>query len=202
MRHNALEQVGLFDMDGSLADYEGTLRADMAKLAMPGDPDLTNMWAVEKEFPAIAARMNMIKAQPNWWLNLPPIKNGMRVFREARRIGFTNAVLTKGPSKHPLAWGEKLFWCREHLGATTQVTVTENKGLVYGKFLYDDFPDYAIDWLEHRPRGLVIMPETENNKTFSHPQVLKWNGENWGQVREALRRCYRRKVGEPMVIPT
>ena len=59
----SLSNVGLFDMDGSLADYEGALRRDLAAMAMPGDPDLKDMWKAENRYPAIGARMKAIKAR-------------------------------------------------------------------------------------------------------------------------------------------
>ena len=52
------------------------------------------------------------------------------------------------------------------------VTVTHDKGLVYGKVLFDDYPPYIERWLEHRPRGKVLMLETPYNRSFSHPNVL------------------------------
>jgi 5'-nucleotidase len=92
-------------------------------------------------------------------------------------------------------------WCRRHLGAETPVHITEDKGLVYGKFLYDDFPEYCLSWLRHRPRGLVIMPETSWNKDFNHAQVLKYSGKNLDEVRQALLICLQRKKGEPLLLP-
>jgi 5'-nucleotidase len=193
-----LENVALFDMDGSLADYEGQLWKDLMAMQQPGDPEFTSLWKAEREHPLIAQRMFEIKARPGWWRTLPVIESGMRVFRAAHKIGFTNVVLTKGPRRHPLAWSEKVEWCRGELGKKVPVTICENKGIVYGKVLFDDFPSYARDWLEHRPRGLVIMPTNANNKRFKHDQVLKYNGDNFEEVVDALERCYKRKAGRAM----
>lgn len=195
-----LEDVGLFDMDGSLADYTGQLEKDLLKLAGPGEPPLGDLWKAEKKR-HIGARMRLIKALPGWWRNLPPIEAGMKVFELARELGFTNNVLTKGPKHHPMAWQEKVEWCRAKLGQKTPVHITEDKGLVYGKFLYDDFPEYCIAWLRHRPRGLVIMPVNSWNVDFHHPQVIKYDGTNLDEVREALEICLRRQKGEPLVLP-
>jgi 5'-nucleotidase len=194
-----MTNTGLFDMDGSLAGYSEQLLADLRLLRAPEEPELgDDLWAAEERLPHIKARMKLIKAIPGWWRNLPPIPNGMRVFHESRRVGFINHVLTKGPHKHSLAWAEKHEWCHHHLGDDTPVTVTEDKSLVYGKFLYDDFPDYATYWLEHRPNGLVIMPATLWNKDYTHPQCLKWDGTNWDQVVHALETVFKRKHGEPL----
>tara|TARA_Y100000310_G_C20512920_1_gene729762 strand:+ start:436 stop:588 length:153 start_codon:yes stop_codon:yes gene_type:complete len=49
------------------------------------------------------------------------------------------------------------------------MTITEDKGIVYGKVLVDDYPCYIKRWLENRPRGLVIMPAHSYNRDFEHP---------------------------------
>jgi hypothetical protein len=62
------------------------------------------------------------------------------------------------------------MWCNKHLPGR-QITITMDKSLTYGRVLVDDYPDYALGWLEHRPRGLVIMPKSEACKGFSHNNV-------------------------------
>jgi hypothetical protein len=197
---SSLHNVGLFDMDGSLCDYEGRLRRDLNRLRSPGEPEIANLWQLENKYPYMRARMRLVKSQTNWWFKLPPIALGMRVFAAAHEIGFTNMVLTKGPKGLPNAWGEKRAWCEKYLGRDVPVTVTENKGLTYGKFLYDDFPDYARDWLEHRHNGLVIMPVTDSNRDNfpNHPQILRCTEENFDEVYAALVACYHRIPGEPL----
>lgn len=197
----ALENIGLFDMDGSLVDYAGQLRKDLMALQSPSEGPLGDIWLSEK-LPHISARMRLIKSLPGWWRNLPTIESGMQIFNLAKSLGFTNHILTKGPKHHSNAWQEKVEWCRANLGVTTPVHITEDKGLVYGKFLYDDFPDYCLAWLEHRRRGLVIMPVTDWNRDFTHPQVVKWDGTNIEQVRDALQICLNRKHKDPLILPS
>lgn len=191
------DNIGLFDMDGSLADYERQLVEDLEKLRAPEEPPIGNVWEAENKLPHLRARMNLIKAQPGWWFNLPEIGAGMQILREAMRIGFDCHILTKGPKKHPYAWAEKVQWVQHHIG-DLQIHVTSDKGLVYGKFLYDDFPEYILRWLEHRPRGLAIMPVTAYNKHLVHPQIIQWNGENLEEVVKALELVKNRNSGEPL----
>ena len=70
--------------------------------------------------------------------------------------------------------------------------------MVYGKVLYDDYPDYIERWLKHRPRGLVVMPVNDHNKSFDHPNVFKWYGTNISELRIAFELTYYRKPGEPL----
>lgn len=191
------DSIGLFDLDGSLADYD---KAVLAKLMILKSPDEPVVHDVREAFqvPYLKARIELISREPNWWLNLEPIPMGFQVLEVAKAIGFQIHVLTQGPKAIPLAWKEKVEWCQKHLGPDIDIHITRNKGLVYGKFLYDDYPDYMLRWLKHRPRGLGIMPVNKINKDFQHPQVVRWDGSNLEQVSELLRAAFHRRAGEPL----
>jgi hypothetical protein len=96
-------------------------------------------------------------------------------------------VLSRGPRTNSVAWGEKLEWCRINLPEDVQVTLTEDKGLVYGRVLVDDWPAYILRWLEWRKHGLVIMPARDWNIGFEHRQVIRYvAGKNDMDVLQAL----------------
>jgi hypothetical protein len=199
---NSADNIGLFDLDGSLADYDLQMVNDLNALRSPEEPMVTvESLRTMDRLPHIGARMKLIKARPGWWAGLPPIEAGMRIFKVARTLQFDCKVLTKGPKSHSLAWKEKLDWAFENLGDEVEVTITFDKSQVYGKFLYDDYLDYNLVWLSHRPRGLVIMPVRKLSGTIIHPQILEYDGTNVDQVVNALRRCKRRLPNEPMEIP-
>ncbi len=186
--------IGLFDMDSSLADYEGQLTKDLTRLLNLEDLTRFNelgMWKAD-ELDQYKYLIRLIKSQSNWWLNLPPMENGLTVFKLAEQIGFKNHILTKGPKRYPLAWKEKVEWCQKYLSNDIDIHITSDKGMVYGKFLYDDFPDYMLRWLKQRPRGVGIMPVNGYNKDFQHPQVVKWDGTNLEEVKQALEKCFKR----------
>ncbi len=196
-----LDDVALFDMDGSLADYTASLAAALDSLRSSDEPPVTeeNIWTLEKQR-HIQNRMHLIKSQPGFWLNLAPIQDGMDVLKACRQWGFHIAILTKGPQKHSAAWAEKLQWCQRYIDEDVDVTVTFKKGRVYGKVLYDDYPEYMLDWLKHRPRGLGIMPVTPNNKDFDHPNVIMYHGlEDMQRVMTALRVAKYRKSGVDVI---
>jgi FMN phosphatase YigB (HAD superfamily) len=190
------DKIALFDLDGTLADYEKQLREDLLKLAAPTDPPLKFKW--DAEDPWIKARMDLIKSKAGWWQKLPTIPSGFLVLNLARAMGFEAHVLTKGPRKLPLAWGEKLAWCQKHIDTHILITVTQDKGLVYGRVLCDDFPPYMERWLEHRPRGLGLMPEGYQNASFTHPNVVKYprdmqlGDRAYMRVKEALEAAFTR----------
>lgn len=188
--------VALFDLDGSLADYDGQMKKDLELLRDPNEQTgiYEDLHGAEENWPSIKNRMKLIKSVPGWWLNLPVIEPGRIVFNIAKEIGFQCEILTKGPKSNPMAWKEKLEWVHKNLGDDVDVHITANKSRVYGKVLFDDYPPFMQGWLEHRPRGLGIMLCNNNNKDYSHPNVIKYDGNNLEQIKEALINAFNRQV--------
>jgi len=192
-----LAKVFLFDLDGSLADYDGTLLADLERMRSPAEPPVAELRPAFAQ-PHLRARIDAVTARPGWWVGLPPLEAGMAVYRLAKGLGFDCQVLTKGPKRQPRAWAEKVEWCRHHLGPDVDVHVVSDKGLVYGVALYDDYPGYVEAWLNHRPRGLVVMPVNASNRGFRHPNVVAYDGTNLAEVERAMRVALARKPGEEL----
>ena len=169
------EPICLFDLDGTMADFDGAMRAGLASIASPDEQQ--TYWVEQDDEPAhVTARRRMIKRQPGFWRNLGRLAPGFQIFQEAIRLQFRNAVITKAPRNNFPAWSEKVEWCHNHLvpiDPHLQVNLVEDKGLMYGKVLVDDWPKYVLRWLEWRARGLVIMPAQVWNEGFSHPNVIR-----------------------------
>ena len=179
--------MALFDLDGTLADFDSAMRAGMAKLAGSGESVWASGMHQEAEEPDyITARRRLIKAQPGFWRDLPKLEDGFKILKMAKELGYRPMILSRGPRRQCSAWSEKLEWCRRHL-PDIAVTLTEDKGLVYGAVLVDDWPPYIERWLTWRQRGLVIMPSREWNLGFSHPQVKRYvMGRTDKEVQHAL----------------
>lgn len=156
------ENVALVDMDGTVANFDGPLQADYK--AVIGD---------DKVSPETEERIkSLIKKQSGWWRNLPVLGLGLSTVEHLAQIGFKITVLTKGPVRTTSAWTEKVEWCAKYM-PYADVTITQDKGLVYGKLLVDDWPPYVERWLKWRPRGVVLMPDQPWNKDYAHPQVRR-----------------------------
>ncbi|MCK9459525.1 MAG: hypothetical protein M0R80_07795 [Proteobacteria bacterium] len=194
-------KIALFDMDQTLFDYEGQLRRDLALLKSPGELDpltLGNLWDADE--PWMKARMDLIKMRPGWWRDLPRLQVNWVVLAMCRKIGFTIQILTKGPDHKPHVWTEKVecvrLWselsdCMIHI--TGDDECGHGKGQVYGRVLVDDYPKYIHAWLKHRKRGLVIMPVNNYNCSFSHPNLVPFDGKNIEEVQRVLQAAYARK---------
>lgn len=190
--------VALVDMDGTLCDYTGALVSQLNHVLedILGH-ELTQAELWEDKYDRLR---DMIKSRPGFWYNLKPINLGFRVVNLLTTNGFNVHVLTKGPYRTTIAWTEKVNWCRDRL-PNVPVTVTENKSLVYGKILFDDYPSYCEAWLKWRPRGLVLMPAYEYNKGFDYQypdNVIRVTENNLSEVEAAIKRVAARKPGEKL----
>jgi len=187
--------ICLFDMDNTLFDYEGQMRADLAKIASPNDPDFStiNLWAEGDTNPWLEARMDLIKKQPGWWRDLPPICSGFDLLLMAQQIGFCCKILTKGPRRKSVAWMEKVDCIDKHFGPDMEVDlVSKSKRGVYGRVLVDDYGPYMDAWLETRPRGLGIMPAMPYNEDYCNPNVIRYTVDNKSEVEAAMRAAFKR----------
>lgn len=108
------ELVALFDMDGTLFDYDGQLREDLATLMSPNETMPEDIF--DESIPWLKARMHLIKSQPGWWRELPKLQLGWDVYHVAVELGFCIDILTKGPRSKPQAWAEKVECIMRHFG--------------------------------------------------------------------------------------
>jgi 5'(3')-deoxyribonucleotidase len=188
-----MNRIAQVDMDATLCDYAGAMNKKLKEI-LGEEADWMD--------PKYKKVVDLIKLQPGFWKGLKPIPSGFKVVNLLQDNGFQVNILTKGPYRTISAWSEKVEWCRFHLPGVP-VTITENKGLVYGRILVDDWPPYCQQWLEWRPRGLVLMPSYPYNKNFSkdYPgQVVYISEDNWANVESAIQSVAIRKVGEPLII--
>ncbi len=158
------ENIALLDMDGTVCRWNEQLEHDLN--AVLGD--------ARKTLPpeTVTKVEHLIRKQPGWYLNLEPIPLGIKLAEMLRDIGFGIMVATKATPKAANAWSEKAAWCMKHLPYAS-VTVTEDKTLLYGKILVDDYEKFAAPWLKRRPRGYVILPDQPWNQGFEHPRVKR-----------------------------
>lgn len=201
--------IALLDLDGTVADYDGAAYAALRKLASPADLGALDAFTRDEEPSWLKARRALVTRQPGFWRGLPELPLGMAIYELLKELGFEIHVLTKGPTSKTKsrAWTEKVEWCREHLPGT-KVTITEDKSLTYGRVLVDDWPEYFMPWMQHRPRGLVVVPAQPWNRGKVPPNAVRVSAKgrrepgDWAASDESLRnmltRARDRKDGEPL----
>ena len=187
IKERVVENIALFDMDGTLCDYDKAIIRDYNAIKSPSDPEYKSFCPEIENNPALKQRIRIIRNQPGWWVNLEKYKPGFDILNLAKELGFAINILTKGPRSSPASWSEKVTWIKENLKEyDLNITVSEDKGIVYGKLLVDDNPEYILRWLQNRPRGLVIMPDQDWNKDFNEDNVVRYNGNNLEEVKKAM----------------
>lgn len=192
------DRIALVDLDGTLCDYMQSLREHMERIRSPEEPEID--YNDHEPWPDyLKARKRMISSIPGFWSSLTPIESGMQVYEMLEQRGFEIHVLTNGPMHSPNAWSEKVLWCQRHIPGA-QITITRDKGTVYGRVLVDDYPEYITRWLAHRDRGVVIMPDRPWNRGTldDHPAVFRYDGssESRQKARQIINNAWSRKPGE------
>ncbi|MBR9705119.1 hypothetical protein GOV12_06925 [Candidatus Pacearchaeota archaeon] len=187
-----MKNIALFDMDGTICDYMGAMNVELMKLRSP-DEKFVDPFLIDDDpkYQYLWNRMNLIKSNEDWWANLPKFSLGLEVMEMAKALGYHCEILTQAPKKNPAALAGKHRWLLANLDEDIDFTMTRNKGRYYGRVLVDDYPLYVESWLEHRPRGLVIMPANMYNEDFSHSRVIRYTGENKDEILEGLNRTFR-----------
>lgn len=186
-----VENIALFDMDGTLCEYNEILNDELRTLCAPKERFIAYKPDGNPEY--IEKRAALIRASEDWWEGLPKFQLGWEILQMTQKLEFRTMILTQGPKRNAAAWAGKKRWIDNNLGRETDITITRDKGLVYGKVLVDDYPKYIERWLKWRKRGLVIMPSQSYNKGFKHPQVIRYDGTDKMTVWNALKRIKDRK---------
>ena len=190
-------RIALFDMDGTLFDHDAQVRADLQRIASPDEIIPENIQDCQKT-PWLKARFDLIRSQPGWWRNLPRLELGWQILEVCEEIGFCCHILTKGPRSKSAAWAEKVECITDHLGPDFPIDIMgKDKDHRYGRVLVDDYPKYLEGWLEHRSRGLGIMPIHPYNQNYYHPNVIQYRGpEDIPHIRRILQAVYKRAAGQ------
>jgi 5'-nucleotidase len=200
----AVRPVALVDLDGTLADFDGSMREHLARVRSDTEPPVDSdaawesFWSgPEKLMPAwLAARRNMVKSTAGFFRSLKRTPE-FWIAERLKRLGFNVHILTAVPKAHPHAAAEKVEWILANLPEGTKYTLTRDKSLCYGRILVDDWPGYVEPWLRHRPRGLVLMPERHWNKHFEHPQVVKFARRRIDGALDAHHSVSKKAIGLP-----
>jgi len=198
--------TALFDMDGTLADYNLGLYRDLRHMVPYNylaviEKHRGNFHRLEELYPWMKASIKVIKKQPNWWLELPKMELGWDIFEAAEEAGFETKILTKGPWSNSVAWKEKVEWVWKHFDGPRDSppliivsgsnVETEAKQGVYGRILVEDYIPYLEPWLAKRPRGLGVLIDSPGNRDWTHPRAVRYDGTNIEEVIERMKEVHK-----------
>jgi hypothetical protein len=176
--------VALVDLGDTLCDCTPALREGLARLRRPGDRESDEELVPLP--PHLELRRKEVMGAPGFWRGLAPRALGFELLDLLREKGFRVHILTKGPYEAPHVWADKVSWCRAHLPGVP-VIVTDDKALVHGHVLVDDWPPYVVRWQQHWPSGIAIVPAHNwNARMLTGPACVRYDGNNRDAVVAAL----------------
>jgi 5'(3')-deoxyribonucleotidase len=187
--------LALVDLDGTLCDCREAILERFVELRGPNDNPEDELTAEPP--PHILARRRIIMSTPGFWRNLKPIPTGLRLASLLVELEFDTHVFTKGPSDNPSAWAEKFEWCRLHV-PELKVIVSEDKSVVHGDVLVEDWPPYISQWRRRCPNGFVIIPAQPWNVDAEAGVLInsiRYDGTNLIEVRTLLESLRKGTLG-------
>jgi FMN phosphatase YigB (HAD superfamily) len=81
------EPIALFDLDGTLADFDAAMQHKLEELRSPSEDPKADETAFE-DVPYVKARRRLVKSQPGFWRDLATIPLGFQLLEEARAQRF------------------------------------------------------------------------------------------------------------------
>ena len=129
---------------------------------------------------------------PGFWQTLPKNVLGFQLLDLLRDVGFQLHILSKGPRDAPQVWADKVSWCRANV-PEVPVTITDDKSLVYGNILVDDWHPYVLHWQRRWPDSLGILPAHHWNAGIELGiRCVRFDGTNTRATVDAIRLCKER----------
>jgi hypothetical protein len=173
-------------MDDTLFDHNGQLLSDLEKLRSPNEPKIEE-YQIFNLPDYLIERSRKIRSSKEWWANLPKFKLGWDILGLTEELNIKKEILTRSNLKNPNMWIGKVECIVKNFGTQMPLTITSScKSRHYGRILVDDFPKYCFSWLKYRSHGLVIMPAHSYNQEVMHPQIIRYDGTNLDQIKEAI----------------
>lgn len=164
-------------MDGVLSRWDESMVPALQSMECPAEKgmyDYNDIWPLQKNYPYIEARCNMVMSKQGFWTGLRPYEAGLQLYKYIAER-FDTYILTKALKECSLAWKEKVDWLHKYIGNNIHIMVVTDKKLVKGDLMVDDLPKNAEEWLKTNPNGRVIMPIRPYNKDFLAQNVSLWS---------------------------
>lgn len=133
------------------------------------------------------AQRQAITRTPGFWRQLAPSPLGFELLRLLRREGLVVNIVTKGPREAPQVWADKAAWCHEHL-PDVPLVITDDKALIPGDVLVEDWLPYVDRWQTRWQSGLaIVVAKPWNTDAVEGSKLIRYDGTNRVDVERRLR---------------
>ena len=167
-----IENIALFDLDGTLCDYDKSLSEKLEMLRFTNEPVFK--LPLRDDIPSyIKERADLIRASEKWWEELPKFRLGWDILEVARELEYRIVILTQGPRRNPASWSGKKKWIDKNLGSDVDITMTRDKGLVYGKVLVESALDSVERTIDTLRREVILAEAIESRDAEQIIKLLK-----------------------------
>jgi 5'-nucleotidase len=178
-----MPKVYLFDQDGVMADFDGELRRQCAKIfpnlpLKPYEEHTKTEFSQNYEEPW-RSMIKTIYIQKGFFLSLPPIPGSLEALHELVDHGERVRICTAPLSQYKYCINEKYEWIDYWLGPKfiDMIIPAKDKTYVRGDYLIDDKPNITGDYL---PVWEHILYDQPYNHYVADKRRLTW--ENWREV--------------------
>lgn len=172
--------IGLFDMDGILADLLLEVQATyFNETGKTFDPQTLKSFDLDSQLPGF--RELKYWTRPGIFKNLAPIKGAIEAMTELDSL--VNIYILSAPTKNGGSVPEKAEWLAKYLPFIhrRRYIFTPAKWLVRGDLFVDDHANNLVEWKRANPQGLTYGLRYGYNAT--HPTVYP----TWAELLPAIK---------------
>lgn len=163
--------VLLVDMDGTVADLDGSLERAVKQL---GHDTKGIRGRTEFEYEAkVEAIVKPIMAKEGFFQSFSPFQGAVEALKRLQKSGWQVFFCTSPLKEYEFCVVEKFKWVEQHFGRewTRRIIVTKDKTIVSGDFLIDDKP--GITGVA-QPKWKQIYFDQSYNQKAPGPRIKSW----------------------------
>jgi len=177
-------QIILIDMDGPLADFDGTFLKEW-KRRYPEEPHIPlrnrREFYPRDDYPKrLRSKVESIYLDQKFYPKIPPVEEGLAAIREMVDLGISVFICTTPLSIYAYCVLEKYQWVEKYLGYgfTKKLILTRDKTLVRGDMLIDDKPE--ITGIQKPVWEHIIYDFPYNRHITGNRRIVRW--KNWRKI--------------------
>lgn len=171
-------RIILIDMDGLLADFEGTFLKEWRRM-FPSEPHIPlrnrKKFYFRDDYPQkFHPKVESVYLDQKFYPKILPVKEGLAAIREMVALGINVFICTAPLSVYKHCVFEKYAWVEEYLGYefTKRLILTRDKTLIRGDVLIDDKPE--ITGIQKPVWEHIIYDFPYNRHVAGKRRITQW----------------------------